>query len=148
MPNNPLEERPSLSITRHYSASPAKVWHAWTDPEALKEWFRPDDSFSVPLAEADVRVGGRFRVLMVSSEGEKHEASGVYLEVIPNQKLVYTWVWKETPERESLVTVTLRPSGSGTELELKHEQFVDAEDRDSHKEGWTGSLALLERFLS
>ncbi len=148
MPNNPLEERPSLSITRHYNASLAKVWHAWTDPEALKEWFRPDDSFSVPLAETDVRVGGRFRVLMVSSKGEKHEASGVYLEVIPNQKLVYTWVWKETPERESLVTVTLRPSGSGTELELKHEQFVDAEDRDSHKEGWTGSLALLERFLS
>lgn len=148
MPNNPLEERPSLSITRHYNASPEKVWRAWTDPEALKEWFKPDDSFSVPLAETDVRVGGRFSVLMVSSEGEEHEASGVYLEVVPNRKLVFTWVWKETPERKTLVTVTLRPSGSGTELELKHEQFFDTEDRDSHQEGWSGSLALLERFLA
>ncbi len=148
MPNSPVEKRPSLSITRHYNASPEKIWRAWTDAKALMEWFKPDDSFSIPLAETDVRVGGRFRVVMVSPEGKELEVSGVYLEVIPNQKLVYTWVWTETPERESLVTVTLRPAGGGTELELKHEQFVDTEDRDSHKQGWSGSLALLERFLA
>jgi uncharacterized protein YndB with AHSA1/START domain len=148
MPNNPLEKRPSLSITRHYNASPEEVWRAWTDPEAMRQWWRPDDTFSTPVIEADVRVGGRFRVLMISAEGKEHDVSGVYLEVIPNEKLMFTWTWKEKLERESLVTVTLRPSSGGTELELKHEQFFDAEERDSHQEGWMGSLAQLERFLA
>lgn len=148
MPSNPPEERPSLSITRHYNASPEKVWHAWTDPEAMKRWWRPDDTFSTAVTEADVRVGGRFRVRMISPEGKELEVSGVYLVVIPTRKLVFTWIWNDTSQRETRVTVTLRPSGSGTELELKHEHFFDTEDRDSHQEGWRGSLVLLERSLA
>jgi len=70
MSNNPLEERPSLSIIRHYNASPEKVWRSWTDPEAMKEWWKPDDTFSSLITEADVRVGGSFRVLMISPEGK------------------------------------------------------------------------------
>lgn len=66
--------------------------------------------------------------------------------MVANQKLVFTWAWKSTPERESLVTVALRRSGGGTEL--KHEQFFDAEARDSHKPGWSGALVLLERALA
>lgn len=148
MERSDLEERPSLTLTRSYNASPEKVWRAWTDAEAMKQWWRPEDTFSTPLAEADVRVGGRFRILMKDSKGEEFDVSGIYREVIPNRKLVFTWAWKSTPERESLVTVTLRPSGRGTELELKHEQFFDAEERDSHKEGWSGALVLLERALA
>jgi uncharacterized protein YndB with AHSA1/START domain len=148
MPDNPLEKRPSLSITRHYNAALEKVWRAWTDPEAMKEWWKPDDNYSWVVTEADVQVGGSFRILMVAPDGKEHDVSGVYLEVIPNHKLVFTWIGKETSERETLVTVTLRPSGSGTELELKHEHFSDTTDRDSHQEGWSGCLTVLEHFLS
>jgi uncharacterized protein YndB with AHSA1/START domain len=148
MPDDPLEERPSLSITRYYNASPEKMWRAWTDLEAMKEWWKPDDTYSPVVTEADVRVGGRFHVRMISPEGKEHDVSGVYLEVVPNRKLVFTWVGKETSERETLVTVILRPSGSGTELELRHEQFVDREDRDSHQAGWSGCLTVLEHFLA
>ena len=148
MANSTVNERPSLSLTRSYKAAPEKVWRAWTDPQALKEWFRPDAAFSTPLAEADVRVGGRFHIVMKNPKGEEFDVSGVYKEVVANRKLVFTWAWKGTPERESLVTVTLRPSGAGTELELKHEQFFDVEARDSHNQGWTGMLPLLERFLA
>ena len=148
MANSTVNERPSLSLTRSYKASPEKVWRAWTDPQALKEWFRPDEAFSTPIAEADVRVGGRFHIVMKDPKGEDFDVSGVYKEVVENRKLVFTWAWKGTPERESLVTVTLRPSGAGTELELKHEQFFDVEARDSHNQGWTGMLPLLERFLA
>ena len=148
MPNNPIAGQPSLSIIRHYSASPEQVWHAWADPEAMKEWWKPDESYSSVVTEADVRVGGRFRVLMITPEGKEHNVSGVYLEVIPNRKLVFTWVGKATSERETLVTVTLRPSGSGTELELKHEHFLDTDDRDSHQEGWSGCLTILEHYLA
>lgn len=148
MPNNPLEGRPSLSITRHYNVSPEKVWRAWTDQEALGVWFKPEDAFTIAAAEADVRVGGRFRVLMISAEGKEHDVSGIYLEVIPNQKLVMTWTWKSDPKEESLLTVTFRPSDGGTDLELKHEDFVEIDERISHEDGWKGTLALLERFLA
>ena len=74
--------------------------------------------------------------------------SGVYREVVANQKLVYTWAWKSTPERESLVTIELTPAGDGTELLLKHERFADKESRDRHEQGWTGCVRRLERMLA
>jgi len=107
----------------------------------------PDDAFKVPLAETDVRVGGRYRFVMQSPDGEQHDVSGVYREVEANRRLVYTWAWKSTPERESLVTVELRAAGTGTELTLRHEQFADAEARDKHQQGWNGCIARLEKFV-
>ena len=63
-----------------------------------------------------MRIGGRYHMVMKSPDGEEHDVSGVYREVIPQRKLVYTWAWKSTPERESLVTVELRAAGGGTDL--------------------------------
>jgi len=108
----------------------------------------PNDAFSTLVAETDVRIGGHYHIVMRSPDGELHDVSGVYREIVPNRKLVYTWAWKSTPERESLVTVELRPVESGTELTLRHEQFFDAAARDRHNEGWVGCLGSLERFLS
>ncbi|TAK89963.1 MAG: SRPBCC domain-containing protein [Burkholderiaceae bacterium] len=154
---NAVKERPSLSLTRNYDVPPEKVWQAWTDAQAVKSWFAPNEAFSVPEAELDVRVGGRYRIVMQKPVGAptgdqcgggRNEVSGVYKEVIPNRKLVFTWAWSGTPERESLVTLTLRAIGSGTELTLKHEQFADEETRGMHNEGWTGCLDHLGRFLA
>jgi len=108
----------------------------------------PSDAFSCEVAEADVRVGGRYRIVMKSPDGEMHDVSGVYREVVPTRKLVYTWAWKSTPERESLVTIELRAAGAGTELTLVHEQFFDAEARERHNTGWTGCIERLGTFLA
>jgi uncharacterized protein YndB with AHSA1/START domain len=144
-----VRQKPSLSIVRKFNAEPAKVWRAWTDPEALKAWMAPSDAFSVRVLEADVRVGGRYRIVMRSPDGEDNDVSGVYREVVVNRKLVYTWAWKSTPERESLVTVELRAAaGDGTELTLKHEEFADTGARDRHNQGWVGCLGRLERLLA
>ena len=70
-------------------------------------------------AEADVRVGGRYRILMRSPDGEHHDVGGVYREIEPNRKLVFSWGWKSTPERESRVTVELRAIDTGTEMVTK-----------------------------
>ena len=67
---------------------------------------------------------------MHAPDGEVHRVGGVYREVEPNSRLVYTWAWESTPERESLVTVEFRPSGEGTELLLTHQRFADIEARD------------------
>jgi uncharacterized protein YndB with AHSA1/START domain len=96
----------------------------------------------------DVRVGGRFRVSFNTVNGEYHEVGGVYREVVPNNKLVFTWAWHTTPERESLVSVLVRNEGEGAMLTLTHEQFFDEAARDGHKRGWTGTLDKLEHYLS
>jgi len=138
----------SLTLTRRLQAAPERVWHAWTDPQALRRWFGPSDELTMLVAEADVRVGGRFRIAMKALDGEVHDARGVYREVVRNKKLVFTWAWHSTPEQESLVTVRLEPDGTGTRLTLSHEQFADAAVRDRHQEGWGGCLDKLERFLA
>ena len=83
-------------------------------------------------AELDVRVGGRFAIVFHTEDGEEHHVSGVYREVVPNEKLVFTWAWRTTPERESLVTVLIKPDGAGSLLTLIHEQFFDEPARDRH----------------
>jgi uncharacterized protein YndB with AHSA1/START domain len=148
MANTKTKERPSLALVRKLDAAPAKVWRALTEPEMLKRWMAPDDAFKVPVAETQVRVGGRYHIVMISPDGEEHDVSGVYREIVPNKKLVYTWAWKTTPERESIVTIELRSAGSGTELTLRHEQFADEEARNRHEHGWKGCLARLERAVA
>lgn len=140
-------EKPAIKIVRHFKAAPEKVWRSLTEPETLKLWMGPSDEFKCPVAETDVRVGGRYHIVMQSPDGEMHDVSGTYREVVPNRKLVYTWMWKTTPPHESLVTVELRPADGGTSLTLVHEQFTDVEVRDHHQQGWNGCLARLERFL-
>ena len=139
-------EKPSLSLTRIFPAAPDLVWQAWTDPQGLKQWFGPDEG-EVTVAKMDVRVGGRFHIVFYTLDGEEHDVGGIYREVKRPSRLVFTWAWKSTPERESLVTLTFRASGDGTEFNMLHEQFFDAAARDRHEFGWTGALAKLERFL-
>jgi uncharacterized protein YndB with AHSA1/START domain len=139
--------KPSLTLKRRFKAPPAKVFAAWTDPEKVKHWMGPGRVF-VEHAESDSRVGGRYRWQMKSPEGGEHDVSGIFREFVANEKLVFTWAWKTTPERESLVTVLFQPDGDGTLLTLTHEQFADEETRDGHKNGWTGALDKLERFVA
>ena len=138
--------KPSLTITRKLPAPPDRCFRAWTDPEALKRWFGPGAN-EVVLAETDPRVGGRYRLVMRSPAGEEHEVSGEFREVVANRKLVFTWAWRSTPERQSLVTVELVPAGDVTALTLTHEQFADEAARDRHHHGWTGSLDRLAAFV-
>jgi uncharacterized protein YndB with AHSA1/START domain len=141
-----IDQKPSLRLTRHFPVSPREIWQAWTDPQALKHWFGPDEG-EVSFAETDVRTGGRFHIIFSTLDGEEHDVSGVYREVQSHRKLVFTWAWKSTPERESLVTLTFRPANNGTDFVMLHEQFFDVAARDRHEYGWSGSLEKLGRYL-
>jgi uncharacterized protein YndB with AHSA1/START domain len=144
-----LGERRSLTLKRFYPVAPEKVWRAWTDPQALGQWFRPDASFSIPVAQADVRVGGRFRILMVNAKGEEFDLAGTYREVVPGRRLAMTWGWQNRqPGYESLVTVTLRAAAGGTDLELRHDRYVDIENQPTHEQGWNGALDKLGSILA
>jgi uncharacterized protein YndB with AHSA1/START domain len=100
------------------------------------------------VVEVDVRAGGRFRMVFGGTQGRDHECAGIYREVVPNRKLVFTWTWpNSTPERVSLVTVLFKPAGGGTDLEFLHEQFFDEAVRDNHRRGWGETFLKLETFL-
>jgi uncharacterized protein YndB with AHSA1/START domain len=142
-----LAIKPSLTLKRRLNAPPEKVYAAWIEPEKIVKWFGPDAG-PVKHAEADVRVGGRYALNFFTEDGEEHSVSGIYQEVVPNQKLTFTWAWRSTPERESLVTVLIRPEGDGSILTLIHENFFDEAARDGHQRGWSGCLDKLVRYLA
>jgi len=137
--------KPSLTIKRRFDAPPEKVFAAWTDPEKMTRWMGPPNVLKVE-AESDLRVGGRYHVRMIVP-GDTHDVSGVYREIEPDKKVVFTWAWKSTPERESLVTVTCKPDGTGTIMTLLHEQFFDEDARDRHNAGWTAIMDRLAQFV-
>jgi uncharacterized protein YndB with AHSA1/START domain len=111
-------------------------------------WGVNAESKKKPVAEADLRVGGRFRVQFWGKDDEHHAVSGIYREVVPNRKLVFSWAWQSTPERESQVTIDLNPVTDGTMLTLTHEQFFSEKARDDHRVGWEQGLDNLERLLA
>ncbi len=139
--------KPSLSIRRRIKAPPERLYAAWTQPEQLIRWFVHDGA-TMLKTEFDVRVGGRFDLQFKSPDGEMHGVAGTYREVDANRKLVFTWAWRSTPDRESLVTVALKPDGDATVLTLTHEQFFDQKARDAHEGGWTRLLTKLENLFS
>ena len=143
-----LENKPALTLKRHYPVAPEKVWRAWTDPQAIKRWWGPGGNDPVSVAETDVRVGGRFRMVFGGAQGTEHECAGIYREVVPNRKLVFTWCWpNSTPDRVSQVTILFKAAGGGTDFDFLHEQFFDEAARDGHQRGWGEAFAKLEHYL-
>lgn len=144
-----LGEKPFLNLVRKYPVAPEKVWRAWTDPEALRKWWGPGPDQRASHVTLDARVGGRYRIVFGGLDGNEHEVQGIYKEVVPNRKLVFTWTWpRTTPERESVVTIVFKAVAGGTELDFRHEQFFDEAARDGHMRGWTGALDKLGEFLA
>ena len=84
---------------------------------------------------------------MVDATGGEFDLSGVYREVVRERTLVMTWGWKNQPGQESLVTVNFRPLNQGTQLELRHDQYVDMENQPTHEQGWNGALDKLWQHL-
>jgi uncharacterized protein YndB with AHSA1/START domain len=138
-----LAERPKVSLKRVYPVAPEKVWRAWTDGAALRQWWSQGESPGW-VAELDVRVGGRCRFVLRDPEGEYHDVRGVYREVAPHRKLVFTWNLHDAPpEAESIVTVVLTAVPGGTELEFTLDPVFDPRALD----GWRGALKRLGQLL-
>ena len=137
---------PSVTIVRRIKAPPAKVWAAITEPKLMLQWWGPDAGPTL-RAEADVRPGGRFSIVFRLMNGEEHNPTGIYQEVVPEKKLVFTWEVPGVREPETLVTFLLEPFDGGTKLTLRHEHLPNEAMRKSHEAGWSGLLDKLSPFL-
>lgn len=139
----------TLEVRRTFAAPRERVFHAWTSAEELGKWSAPGPM--TPAATVDLRVGGRYRIVMRGPDGDEKCAAGVYRVVQPPSMLVYTWRWEGQgiPDQgDSVVTVEFREQGRGTEVVLRHEGLPSAESRDRHDAGWNGCLDKLGSLLN
>jgi len=151
-------------ITREFDAPRERVWKAWTEAKHMAQWWGPHH-FTNPVCEMDVRPGGAWRIVMRGPDGADHPAKGVYREVVPPARLVFTinhselpdaWHDKVNPQRdkaagkpgiEALTTVTFEEQGGKTKMTIRQE-FESAAVRASllkigMAQGWGQSLERL-----
>jgi len=134
----------SIEIWRLVPAPVDEVFRWWTEPDLLRQWMSPVGSVE---AEVDLRVGGRFRIVM--REGDTRiDHTGEYLEIQPPARLVFTWVSDFTGAEPSLVTVELERDATGaTRLHLLHSELPEAVAA-SHRRGWGAMLDRLAAGLA
>jgi uncharacterized protein YndB with AHSA1/START domain len=150
-PSTVAPEERVLVLTRRFEAPRALVYAAWTDAARIARWWGPR-GFAVQDCHADVRVGGAWGVATRSPEGEEHNASGVYREVAPPERLAFTMAWEgsedSSPGRETLVTLDFVEEGICTRLTFRQATFSSREARDGHEHGWSSALEVLAEYLA
>jgi uncharacterized protein YndB with AHSA1/START domain len=138
----------TLQMKRTFAAPRQRVFRAWTDAAELARWFAPSADYRVVVPELDLRVGGKYRLEMHHKGGNIHRIGGTYQEILPPEKIVFTWELKSSGDQvDTLVTVEFHEVGNSTEVILTHELLPNVEERDKHAQGWTGCLEQLAKFL-
>jgi uncharacterized protein YndB with AHSA1/START domain len=139
---NPNSDR-ELTIGRIINAPRGKVWRCWTEPSLIKQWFAPKP-WTVSHVENDVRSGGSTLITMRSPEGQEVPGPGIYLEVLPQQKLVFTdaftKAWEPSERPFMVVTLTMEDEGAKTRYTVRAQHFTK-EGVEEHKKmgfeaGW------------
>jgi uncharacterized protein YndB with AHSA1/START domain len=137
----------SLKLTRVYDISIEEMWALWTDPAMIARWHRPNTVDYTTVVEADVRVGGAYRIAMTANDNE-HTAFGRFTLVDKPFKLGYSWQWEGDPTNEiSAVIVELTTVTRGTKLTLVHERLSSPESVKAHADGWTGCLVNINKLI-
>lgn len=130
-----------LLISRTFDAPAALMFELWTDPAHFKNWMGPG-SYECQHAEMDLRVGGAYRG-MIKSPDDESWFGGVYREIEPHTRLVFTFKWDKGPsgEVETLVTITFREERDGrTTMTFHQTPFIDVARRDAHIGGWNSAF--------
>ena len=144
-----------LVLTRLINAPRAKVYRAWTDPELLKQWFAPKP-YTTPIVEIDVRPGGSAYFVMRGPDGKDLPNRGVYLEVVPNEKLVstdaYVKAWEPSEKPFMTLILTFEDEGGKTRYTARVRHWTVA-DREAHEkmgfhEGWGLCTDQLEALIA
>lgn len=146
-PSDSASPREELVITRLFDAPRSLVFKAWTEPEHLVRWLGPKD-FTASAVRLDVRPGGAWSAVITSPEGKSYGMAGVYQEVAPPERLVFTFAWEEDEAEEMLITLTFAERGGRTEMIFRQAGFRSTESRDSHREGWEECFDRLPPYLA
>lgn len=136
-----------LVIRRTFDAPRELVWMAFSDPVHAKRWWGPE-GFTATRVELATEPGGAWRAEMVDSMGKVYGQGGVLREIVPPERLVYTFVWDESPDVEMLIEVSFAERGGKTEMTMRQTGFPSAESRDGHAGGWNETFDRMRDYLT
>jgi uncharacterized protein YndB with AHSA1/START domain len=139
-----------IALERIFDAPPALVFRCWTDPVQMGRWWGPM-GFTNPVCELDVRVGGAWRIVMRAPDGTDYPCGGVYQEVVPAERLMFTNIATDAAGKavlDGLTTVVFEAVGSGTKLTVRTGATAVVEYARAYLEGmeagWSQSLERLK----
>ena len=150
-----------IIIDRIFDLPVNKVWQAWTEPETLKKWWGPKE-FTCPSSFIDLKTGGKYLNCMLSPKGEEFWSTGIFKEIIPREKLVFTDSFADEKGNiisasshnmpgdwplELLITVSLEEEGEKTKLTLQH-TGIPREMQKECIQGWNESFDKLQKIDS
>ncbi len=157
----PNQNKKELIITRIFDAPRELVWKAWTEPERFMRWWGPKN-FTAPFCTIDLRVGGVYLNCMRWPDGKDYWSTGVYREIVPMERIVYTDSFADEKGNvvpathygmsadiplEMLVTVTFEEQKGKTKMTLRHAGFPAGTTSDLANAGWNESFDKLAESL-
>ncbi len=144
-----------LVLTRLIAAPRQQLWRAWTEPALLQQWFAPRP-WTTPVVRTDVRPGGSNYLVMRGPDGSEHESRGVYLEVVPHEKLVitdaYVSAWQPSAKPFLTIVLTFADEHGKTRYTARVRHWSDA-DKQAHEQmgfhtGWAKATDQLEALVA
>jgi uncharacterized protein YndB with AHSA1/START domain len=130
------------------AGSAERVFRSLTDPKELVQWWGSPETYRPDRWEADLRVGGHWRVQGKSADGKPYSVHGEFLEITPPRRLVQTWAYDwEKDQPSTKLTYLLEDIPGGTRVTVRHEGFATREGCSSHSAGWERVLGWLERHV-
>jgi uncharacterized protein YndB with AHSA1/START domain len=138
-----------LRIERTFSAPAEKVFEAWTSEEVLRRWLHGMTGWETPIAEVDLRVGGRVRVVMRNrADGAEVGATGEYTVVDPPHRLAFTWVWDHDPGNVQMIELEFSERDGATTVVMINSGIPTERQEEEQKGGWHTCFDNLERTLA
>jgi uncharacterized protein YndB with AHSA1/START domain len=151
-----LDPALDIELVRDVDVPPALVWQAWTTPDLITQWFAPKP-FETPHCEIDLRPGGIFRTVMRSPEGDEFDGAGCFLEIVPNERLVWTSALgpgfrPQAGEMPFTAIVELQPVGTGGTRYRAIAMHQNREEQEQHAamgfvDGWGAALDQLVALM-
>jgi len=138
-----------LLITRSFEAPAALLFALWTDVHHFAQWMGPE-GFDCKEAEIDLRVGGKYRGMIRSKDHGDNWFHGIYREITPPKRLVFTWTWEQGPsgDVETLITISFAEYRGLTTMTFHQTPFLNARARDNHIQGWTSLFNKLAAYAA
>jgi uncharacterized protein YndB with AHSA1/START domain len=137
-----------VRIERTFAASAEAVFDAWTSPEVMRRWLHCGPDWETPVAEVDLRVGGRVRIVMRRPDGTDAEARGEYRVIDRPSRLVMTWTFHDDPANQQLLDLSFSEAEGSTTVLMVNSDISTDERRHGQEEGWRGCLDQLARLLT
>lgn len=137
-----------VQIERTFAAPAEEVFEAWTSPEVMRRWLHCGPDWDTPVAEVDLRAGGKVRVVMRRPDGTEVEAQGKVVLIDRPHRLRMTWTFDDDPSNEQLLDLSFSESEGATTVLLVNSRISTDERRDEQSNGWYECLDELDRLLT